>query len=114
MRSEFPKRVRLAAWERAQGHCETCGVKIRLGLGPHYDHVIPDAVGGEPTLENCAVLCRTCHGVKTAQRDVPAIAKTKRVRDKAVGAKEKRSRPMPGTKASGLRKRMNGSVERWK
>lgn len=114
MRREFPKSVKLAAWDRANGHCEECGVKIRAGLGPHYDHVIPDAVGGEPVLENCAVLCRTCHGVKTARADIPAIAKTKRVRDKSLGVRDKRSRPMPGTRASGMRKRMDGTVERWK
>lgn len=90
MRKEFQKSVRLQAWERSGGHCESCGVKIRPGNGPHYDHRIPDIVGGEPTIENCQVLCRSCHGVKTATKDVPAIAKTKRIRNRHVNADDRR------------------------
>jgi 5-methylcytosine-specific restriction enzyme A len=111
-RSEFPPRVRLAAWERCGGYCEGCGNRIAAGNGPHYDHAIPDAIGGKPTLENCRVLCyRPCHKLKTVKVDVPEIAKTKRIIAARANAKRK-SRPMPGSKASGLRKRMDGTVER--
>lgn len=89
-RQEFPPKIRLAAWERARGLCECCGVKIRPGNGPHYDHRVPDAVGGGPTLDNCQVLCRSCHGVKTNEEDIPAIAKTKRIRNRHVNAESKR------------------------
>ncbi len=54
MRKEFPKKVKLAAWQRSGGICECgCGVKIIAGDGPEYDHIIEDTIGGEPTLENC-------------------------------------------------------------
>jgi 5-methylcytosine-specific restriction endonuclease McrA len=86
-RNEFPAKVRVAAFERAAGRCEECGVSIRPGNGPEYDHRIPDALGGKATLENCAVLCRSCHGAKTAKEDVPRIAKAKRVQRKHIGAK---------------------------
>lgn len=85
-RREFPARVKVAAYERAGGGCEECGTPLRVGK-THYDHVLPDALGGEPTLENCAVLCSGCHGVKTARQDVPTIAKMKRQRAKHLGAK---------------------------
>lgn len=110
MRREFPKSVKLAAWERCKGHCEGCTAKLFPGRF-EFDHDIPDWLGGEPTLENCMVLCDPCHGAKTAKVDIPRIAKTKRVRNAHLGIR-KAKRPMPGSKASGLRKRMDGTVER--
>jgi 5-methylcytosine-specific restriction endonuclease McrA len=78
----------------------------------HYDHVIPDALGGEPTLENCQVLCKSCHSTKTSKEDVPRIAKAERNFRQNSGIKKAKGRPIPGSKASGLRKRFDGTVER--
>jgi 5-methylcytosine-specific restriction enzyme A len=75
-RREFKPATKLAAWDRCKGHCETCHAKI-IG-GAQYDHVIADALGGEPTLENCACLCSKCHRLKTSTQDVPNIARAKR------------------------------------
>ncbi len=50
-------------------------------------HSFLDALGGEPTLGNCEALCAACHGEKTRKQDVPAIAKTKRIHAKHIGAK---------------------------
>ena len=88
MRREFPVKVKVAAYERAGGCCEHCTAPIRGGA--HYDHRIPDALGGEPVLSNVQVLCRTCHGLKTSQQDVPTIAKSKRTHAKHISAREKR------------------------
>jgi 5-methylcytosine-specific restriction protein A len=111
-RSEFPKRVRVDAWLRSKQRCEKCSVKIIAGMGPHYDHILPDALGGANDLSNCQVLCKTCHGVKTTKRDVPMIAKSQRIYEKNAGIRTKSGRPIPGSKRSGLKKRMDGSVER--
>ena len=110
MRQEFTPKTKLQAWDRCKGRCERCTAKI-LG-GPEYDHIVPAAIGGGNDIDNCAVLCRTCHGLKTHRTDVPQIAKTKRVRAKHANAQRSKSRPMAGTKASGLRRRMDGTVER--
>lgn len=91
MRREFPPKVKLAAWERAGGHCEEC--LARIVARPEYDHVLPDWLGGEPSLENCKVLCSKCHRLKTSTEDVPRIAKTKRTQRKALNAWPK-SRPL--------------------
>ncbi len=88
MRREFPAKIKAAAFERCGGHCEQCTAPIRYGA--QYDHRVPDALGGEPTLTNCRVLCKTCHGLKTTQEDVPRIAKVKRVRGKHINANDKR------------------------
>lgn len=92
MRREFSKQVKRAAFERAKGYCEgmpygqPCGTKLMLGKY-HYDHEIPDALGGEPVIENCKVLCVACHADKTGKKDIPAIAKTKRIQDRQKGIK---------------------------
>lgn len=92
-RREFPARVRVAAFERANGHCENCTAPLYVGKF-HYDHRIPDALLGEPTLDNCVVLCVACHGEKTAKEDVPRIAKAVRQRQKHLGARPPK-RPWP-------------------
>lgn len=110
MRQEFPKSVKLAAWKRCGGICECgCGQKI---IRAQYDHRIPDALGGEPTLENCVVLEAKHHQKKTVEIDRPAIDKATRIREKNAGIRKPKGRPLPGTKASGFRKRMDGSVEK--
>lgn len=99
MRREFPARVRVAAFERAGGVCEhidrdgsRCATKLRPG-DLFYDHIIPDALGGEPVIDNCQCLCRSHHDPKTFGEDVPRIAKMKRQRANHIGAKPKRPWP---------------------
>lgn len=111
MRREFPAKVKQAAYERSGGHCESCTAPLSPGH-IHYDHVIPDGLGGEPVLDNCACICSACHGRKTAKQDVPRIAKAKRQRADHIGAKSKTRRPMPGSRASGWKRRMDGTTER--
>lgn len=111
-RREFPAKVKAQAFDRAAGKCEGCGTRLCVGKF-HYDHDLPDWLGGEPTLDNCRVLCLGCHGEKTAGRDVPIIAHSKRVKLRHIGAKAPSRKPMPGSRASGIRKRMNGRVEKW-
>lgn len=88
-RREFSKAVKRDAFLRANGFCEGngCGAKLTAGKFD-YDHDIPDGLGGEPTLDNCVVLCKPCHGVKTAKGDIPRIAKVKRISDREKGIKK--------------------------
>lgn len=109
MRKEFPKKVKLQAWERCGGYCETlegrpgCGMKI-LGI-PEYDHWNPAGTDGPPTLENCAVLCSKCHDKKThgwvdgtdrysppLAGDIAKMAKADRVREKHQGLRKSKYR----------------------
>lgn len=109
MRQEFPKSVKYAAWIRAGGFCEKCKTKLYYGRY-QYDHIRPSAFEGKPTADNCMVLCTSCHQSKTSKEDVPRIAKSNRQRDKHIGIKRKTSRPIPGSKASGLKKLFSGEV----
>lgn len=90
-RREFPKAVKRDALKRAAKCCEECHVVF--GHKFHFDHVIADGLGGEPTLENCAVLCHACHKEKTTKHDVPLIAKGKRISDKFNGIKSSPRKP---------------------
>ena len=87
-RREFPAKVRVAAFERARGRCEVCTARLFPG-NLEYDHEIPDAMGGEPTLANCVCVCRACHRAKTSTQDIPTIAKSNRVRSKHIGGKRR-------------------------
>jgi 5-methylcytosine-specific restriction enzyme A len=113
-RQEFPQAVRKAAFLRCcrNGipHCEGCGNVLRSG-GIIYEHVQPDGLSGEPTLSNCKVYCKVCADKKTFTEDNPRMQKADRVLKAAYGLKRK-TRPMPGSRASGIRKRMDGTVEK--
>lgn len=108
-RREFSAKVRALAFERAGGHCEGCTARLTVGKYA-YDHIIPDALSGEPTLQNCAVLCTNCHGAKTTKEDVPRIAEAVRTHRKHIGAKAPSRNPLPGGRNTRFRKRMDGKV----
>ena len=111
MRSEFTKRTKLDAFERARGKCQGCGARLYPGKY-QFHHGKECTFGGEASLENAVVLCVACHAAITRKR-AAVIAKSNRVRERHLGIKRASSRPLPGSKASGIRKRMNGQVERW-
>jgi 5-methylcytosine-specific restriction endonuclease McrA len=90
MRREFPKQVKRDALKRAAKCCEACS--LPFGVKFHFDHDIADGLGGEPTLENCKVLCHGCHDEKTRKHDVPLIAKVKRISDKHNGIRSSRQK----------------------
>lgn len=102
-RQEFSKATKLAAFDRARGHCEVCGCKIITKA--EYDHRIPCGLGGDNSLENCVCTCVKCHAVKTRTKDVPAISKAVRLNEKRAGAREKR-----GGFSKRWRKKMSGEV----
>ena len=58
--------------------------------------------------ENCSVSCKPCHAEKTGKQDIPAIAKTKRIRDRERGIR--RPSRFPGARTSRWKKKMDGSV----
>ena len=107
MRNEFPAKVCAQAFERANGKCERCTAKLYVGKFA-FDHRIPDAMGGRPALDNCDVLCVACHSIKTRTRDVPEIAKVKRVKAKLYGPRKRST--FAGSRDSKWRKKLNGQV----
>lgn len=109
MRLEFSTKTKREALTRCKGFCEGkgCGVslwqKFRI-----FDHIIPCAFGGDNSLDNCQVLCTTCDDEKTDKKDIPTIAKAKRVSDKHNGIR-KASR-FACSRQGRWKKKMNGEV----
>jgi 5-methylcytosine-specific restriction protein A len=109
-RLEFTRKQRAEIWLRAKGCCEKCDARLKTGEGD-FDHRVAQGYGGENTVENGQLLCKVCHKAKTG-KDKGITERVKRIRDKHNAVMPKKSRPMPGSKASGLKKRMDGTVER--
>lgn len=84
-RQNFPPVVFREAFKRCFGVCEVHRLPAGVlddrspcnGVAKELDHILPDCLGGEPTLENSAYLCRECHAEKTR---LDAAARRKRNR----------------------------------
>ena len=108
----IPPRVKERVARASGDLCVKCDRKVGEKLRPEFDHVTPLILGGQNRESNIQLLCHECHGAKT-KLDVKLKAKVARVRTKlSLGIKTAKGRPMPGSRASGLRKRMDGTVER--
>ncbi len=105
--AEFSKAVKLAAWQRSGGHCESCTAKLFAG-NVEYHHDRECTYDGDATIGNCIVLCRGCHRMHTSER-VPIIAKSNRVRNAHLGIKRKRS-GFATNRSGRFKKRMDGTV----
>jgi 5-methylcytosine-specific restriction enzyme A len=112
--SQIPPRVKLRVFESHGGKCHLSGRKIMPGDAWDCDHVIAlvnwSGEGHGNRESNLAPALRDKHREKTAA-DVAEKSMIRRKRAKHLGIR-KPSRPMPGSKASGFRKRMDGTVER--
>ena len=88
VRQEFTKATKLAAFQRAAGHCENpqCGQKLFTG-NVEYHHDVECAFGGTADLGNCVCLCRGCHRAIT-NKQAKVIAKTTRIRNRHIGIKK--------------------------
>lgn len=112
MRREFPKQVKRDALKRAAKKCEGKNCGVLFGMKFHFDHDIADGLGGEPTLENCKVLCHTCHNEKTRKHDVPLIAKVKRISDKHNGIRKPSQLRSAGFRKAAPQKTASRPLER--
>ena len=105
--SPIPPRVKLRVADRQGGHCKEC--ETRTGLDA--DHIVALADGGEHRESNLQMLCKYHHKLKTAKEALER-AKVRRVRKKHIGINKRKGRPMAGTKASGWKRKIDGTAER--
>lgn len=120
--AEFSKETKRAALKRSGGRCEGSGPRYGLQTGDRcnlflangviFDHDDPEANSKNASLENCRCICPTCNRFKTDKIDIPTIAKTVRQQDKDNGIRNRKGAPMMGTRDSGWKKHMDGSVTR--
>jgi hypothetical protein len=121
-RLEFTAATKREAFARSGGICEChripwlkrpdgCGVRLVAGA-IFYEHVIQDAIRSDNSLDNAAVLTRTCWKEKTAQIDLPTIAKGRRTFAKHIGAVATPQQIIVGSRASGWKHHMAGGWSR--
>jgi hypothetical protein len=120
-RREFPLSVRKKAFQRCclQGtipgvpQCEKCGIELRAG-NIEYEHLDADGLGGEPTLENCGVWCRSsCSRKKTFTEDNPRMAKADRVLKKNFGLRPAKQKfKSPGFRKAAPQRSASRPIER--
>ena len=96
-RREFSKAVKVEIVQRATRdgviYCERCGLPTKKH---HIDHIIADALQVDKsrrlTAADGELLCAgsrfTCHGIKTAEHDVPVIRQAQRREAKALGVRK--------------------------
>ena len=111
-RHVFSTSFRLKLFLKRKGTCTSCSQKIGAGKAWDIDHILPLALGGTNEPKNLQILCKPCHQSKTSQSDIPRIAKTKLLKARHLGARSPSNRPIPGSRRSPWKRKMDGSVVR--
>jgi hypothetical protein len=67
----IPQKMKRILYKRAHGQCEYVDPKSKRRCTSHYylevDHIIPYALGGETTLDNLQLLCRSHNRFRAVQ-----------------------------------------------
>lgn len=106
----IPPRVRVRVFQRYNGVCQECGNKI-ITRAWICDHRIAIINGGENRENNLGPIHEACDKTKT-KADVALKSANYKKTAKRLGVKLKKSRPIPGSKASGWKRKINGTIER--
>jgi 5-methylcytosine-specific restriction enzyme A len=85
--------------------CKMCGTKL-IPSQYEIDHIAALIHGGSNEEYNLQAICKDCHKLKTRE-DVHARAHADRI---AAGGRKRKGAPLPGSRASGWKKRMDGTV----
>jgi len=119
-RREFSKPVKGEILRRASDakgriRCEGCGLDV-TGKAIEFDHTIAEALildKSRPlTAADGKLLGKACcHDPKTHKHDVPNIARAKRLEQTRTARAPSRN-PIPGSKASGWKRKISGEVVR--
>lgn len=62
-KKKISQTLRMKVYERDGFKCVTCSVQTNLSL----DHIKPEVLGGEATLENLQTMCKSCNSRKGAR-----------------------------------------------
>lgn len=102
---------RLRIFLAHDGICVRCRQKID-GIREAWtvEHDIPLGLAGKDEDANCGPSHERCRREKDRE-DIPRIAKAKRQQAKYLGAR-KSGRPMPGSRRSQWKRKMDGTTER--
>lgn len=102
-----PPRVRLRVFLAFDGICQ-CGCSTKIANKPwQLDHKVALINGGQNRESNFHPLLEEHHKLKT-RADVAAKSVTYKKRLKHYGVKTRRGPPMPGSRASGWKRKIGG------
>jgi 5-methylcytosine-specific restriction protein A len=112
-RKSISRLARVRIFDAAGGICYLCGLKIHAERGEKWDveHRKPLWLGGADDESNMSPAHTRCHTPKTGA-EAGHRAKCDRIRAAHLGIKRKKSRPLPGTRASGWKHKLDGTWER--
>lgn len=111
-RRAMTKARRVRIFLRDNGMCCLCTRQIRRGEAWIIEHPDAVALGGSDDDKDLHPAHETCRRVKDKE-DAAKIAKRNRIVDQGYAGEGKRKgRPIPGSKSSGWKHRMNGQWER--
>lgn len=118
-RLEFTTATQRQALARSKGICEChliphvfkvfCGLPLG-NANTFFEHINPDGLRKDNSLENCCVLTRTCWSYKTHRYDQPVVARAKRISDKFNGIRNPWRQQFQGNRGSRLKKKLSGEV----
>lgn len=102
----------LGIWERHRGCCVLCKQPIDGARDKWFiEHIRALELGGEDKDENCGPAHYTCKPAKDAA-DHSAASQAKRRKRHHLGIKDTRSQPIPGSRRSPWKRKMNGQLVR--
>lgn len=107
-RGHLTQRQKAKVMLRQNGKCAGCGKRLIVGFF-EFDHIQDLQHDGDNELDNWQALCtKPCHRLKTKKGN-QAREKADRI---AVGGRERKGPPMPGSRDSPWKCKMNGTTER--
>lgn len=104
-----PDRVRVRVFQRFNGICQECGVKI-IAKRWICDHRKALINGGANVESNLGPIHEACDPKKTGA-DVAEKSKVYEMAKRHLGIRKPKGQPMPGTKASGIKMLIGGGWE---
>lgn len=111
-RKRLTPRTRLAVWERHGGRCCLCNELID-GTRERWivEHVRALELGGEDAESNMAPAHESC-AIEKTRGDHHRAAKAKRVKARHIGIRKRKGPPIPGSRDSGWKRKMDGTLIR--
>jgi hypothetical protein len=105
---------RLKLFEAFQGRCVLCDRKIEAGEPWIDEHLRALGLGGTNAAENRGPAHKACADLKTLGKDgdLARIAKAKRQKMRHLGIRQRKGPPIPGSRDSGWKRKIDGTLER--
>lgn len=110
--TQAPRRVRLRVFDHWCGRCYLSGIEILPGDIWHLEHIKSLKNGGENRESNLAPALVEPHKLKSA-REATDGAKADRIKAKHLGLHKSAHRPIPGSRRSPFKHKLNGRIDAW-